>query len=289
MTARTKKATPLTEGEMVDLLRARYEQTAGNGIAGALIPGVRDAAGFDAKRTIDAIGVSFWPSRGLLLDAYECKSSRSDWRSELANPAKADRFCELVDRFWMVAGRADLILEEEVPPDWGLLVSRGGKLVQVKPARLLHDGESQEVAMRRRARPLPPGFDRGFLIALIRQASAVAAIIPEQISDARNEGFAAGEQHAARLSASYKSLYEELNTRVREFEQGAGMSIAGMKHYGHDPRAVGAAVRAALHGEREAEGLENRLRSLAEQADRIAADARSRMAACGITAEVGGG
>ena len=46
--------------------------------------------------------------RGMLVDAYECKSSRSDWQAELRDPSKADRFCQLVDRFWIVAGRSGL-------------------------------------------------------------------------------------------------------------------------------------------------------------------------------------
>ncbi len=277
-TARPKKPVPLTEGEMVRLLRARYEQTAGNGIAGVLIPGVRDAAGFDASRTIDAIGVSFWPSRGLLLDAYECKSSRSDWRAELANPAKADRFCQLVDRFWMVAGRADLILEDEVPPDWGLLVPRGGKLVQVRPAKLLHDGESQEVAMRRRARALPPGFDRGFLIALIRQASVVANVTPEQLTAARNEGFTAGEQHAKHMSKSYKDLYDALNANVRAWQDACGMSLAGWTWPANcGPADVGRAVKAVLTGEHEAGVLEQRLRRLLTDAEAICEATRKQL------------
>jgi hypothetical protein len=128
----------MTEREMVDRLRARYEGESGNGPAGALIPGVRDAAGFDAKRTIDALGFHFWPSRGLLIDAYECKSSRSDWLREVETPAKADRFCALADRFYVVAGRADIVKVDEVPPDWGLLVPHGDKLKEVKPAAVLH-------------------------------------------------------------------------------------------------------------------------------------------------------
>lgn len=41
---------------------------------------VRDAAGFDAGRTIDALAVGTWPSRGMHVIAHEIKSSRSDWQ-----------------------------------------------------------------------------------------------------------------------------------------------------------------------------------------------------------------
>lgn len=284
--ARAKKPKPLTEGEMVDLLRARYEQTAGNGIAGTLIPQVRDNAGFDAKRTIDALGVSFWPSRGLLLDAYECKSSRSDWQAELANPAKAEQFCQRVDRFWMVAGRADLILEDEVPPDWGLLVPRGGKLMQVRPARLLHDDESQEVGMRRRARPLPPGFDRGFLIALVRQASSVAAITPQQITAARDAGFTAGEQHAKAMSSSFKDLYDRQYADITAFQQACGVPLAGQSWRDQDAKAVGAAVKLVLDGEHEVELLERRLRTLLDSVESIREATQLQLAACAAAGAV---
>jgi hypothetical protein len=286
MAARVKKDKPLTEGEMVDLLRARYEQTAGNGIAGTLIPQVRDNAGFDAKRTIDALGVSFWPSRGLLLDAYECKSSRSDWQAELANPAKAEQFCQRVDRFWMVAGRADLILEDEVPPDWGLLVPRGGKLVQVRPAKLLHDDESQAVEMRRRARALPPGFDRGFLIALVRQASAVATITPQEIAAARDEGFAAGEQHAKVMGRNFKDLYDRQHADVAAFQQACGVPLSGWSWRDQDAAAVGAAVKMVLNGEHEVAALERRLRSLLEAAEAIREATQGQLDACSPVAAV---
>jgi hypothetical protein len=276
------KPVPLTEGELVERLRARYSEAAGNGAVGALIPGVRDAAGFDACRTIDAIGVNFWPSRGLLLDGYECKSSRSDWQRELAEPAKAERFCELVDRFWIVAGRADLVLEAELPPDWGLLVPRGKGLTQVRPAAILHPDENATGRRRRAPRPLPPAFDRGFLIALLRQASAIAAVTPAEIEAARDEAYEAAIRDARAAGRDYKDLYAKLRAEVDAWQRGTGVPLTGWSWRGHDPAAVGAAVKAALNGEHTVTRLEDRLRALLQTGESLVEQTRKTLGEYGL-------
>lgn len=283
------KPTPLAEKELVDRLRPRFEGESGNGPAGCLIPQVRDAAGFDAKRTIDALGIHYWPSRGLMIDAFECKSSRADWQRELADPAKADRFCSLADRFWIVAGRADLVLEDELPPDWGLLVPRGDTLTQVRPAVVLHAdspaidewvASAGERGRPRGARPLPPGFDRSFLIAIIRQAYRVTSATPEAIDHAYARGCAEGEARQKSSRRDWEAMYWELQNDVREFEQALGYPIKGHSWPTKlTPRQVGAVLRAILHGEQETKGLRNRLSAIARDAGRLAVDAQERLAA----------
>lgn len=283
-----KKDPPLTEGQLVERLRPRYEGDSGNGPGGCVVPHVRNQAGFDASRTIDALGFHFWPSRGLLIDAYECKSSRSDWTRELENPAKADTFCRLADRFYVVVGRSDLAKVDEVPPDWGLLVPHGDKLREVKPAVVLHADSPaiEEWATRLRSgrraagpRPLPPGFDRSFLVAIIRQAYKVTKVTPEEIEAARREGYAQGEQAARRMSKDYEPMYRELMANVREFEQALGYPIRNVGWGRHTPADAGAALRAILDGEQNAERLRNRLNAAAEGAQRIADEARRHVEA----------
>lgn len=84
----------LTEATVLQLLRERHTAV-GNGGAGehAFLAHVRNAAGFDANRTFDAVAVNLWPSRGLSIHVYEVKVSRSDWKRELAKPAKAEDAC----------------------------------------------------------------------------------------------------------------------------------------------------------------------------------------------------
>ena len=57
----------------------------------ALFYEVANATGSAATRSADAIAMGLWPSRGLYLQGFEIKVSRSDWLSELKNPAKAAR------------------------------------------------------------------------------------------------------------------------------------------------------------------------------------------------------
>lgn len=256
---------------MVQMLRTRYEQDAGNGIAGAVIPQVRNDAGFDAPRTLDAIAVSFWPSRGLMLEGFECKSSRSDWQRELKDPSKAEEFCEKLDRFWVVAGAKGVVLEDELPPDWGLLVARGAQLVQVRPAKALRD-----LTPKDGRRQLPPGFDRGFLIALLRQATVQQRVAPEEIEGARRRGFEEGTQHAQRMSKSFKDMYDEIQADVDAFQQASGIVLRGYRWQNQDARAVGSAVKVVLSGDHDVSMLERRLERLTEQAAEIAKSAEAK-------------
>lgn len=276
----TKKDPPLTEGQLVDRLRARHEGESGNARRGVLIPGVRDAAGFNATRTIDAIGVDFWPSRGMLIDAYECKSSRSDWQKELREPEKADRFCQLADRFWIVAGRSDLVRVDEVPPDWGLIVPRGNGLTEVKSARTMHPECVATVTGR--PRKLPPGFDRSFMIALVRASSFVADITPEAISKANADGFKAGEDHGRAMSGRYQELYDELRQQVKAFQDELGVPLNGYSYRDQGSAEVGAALKAVLNGEHEVDRVERRLRKIIEDTEMILETARSRLAVYGM-------
>lgn len=163
------EATPrdaLTEAELIARLGQRYAHVAGNGAAFAFVPKVRSAAGFGARRTIDAYAMSLWPSSGLTSTAFEIKSSRSDWQRELRNPAKAEEFCGLADYFYLVVGDAKIVRPGELPATWGLIVPRGNGLrVAVEAPHLRADADP--------AADLPPAFGRSFLAALLRSATRV--------------------------------------------------------------------------------------------------------------------
>lgn len=294
---RARKESPLTEGQLVARLRKRYESDNGNGPGGCVVPQVRNQAGFDSSRTIDALGFHFWPSRGLLIDAYECKTSRPDWIRELDNPQKADTFAGLVDRFYVVVGRVDLAKVDEVPPDWGLLVPHGNGLKEIKPAVVLH-AESPAITGwaalahqgRRTAgpRPLPPGFNRSFLVALIRQAFKVTNVAPEVLREARAEAFDRAAHLAEERVGRELGRLRALDETVREFEAALGYSIRGHRQYlgslggGNQdvtPTEVGKTLRAILDGDANVIGLRNRLGAAADNAERLAEEARRRVTA----------
>lgn len=151
--APAKPAPTYTEGELLAMLRARYGARAGNGPRWALCTHVRDQAGFNASRTLDAVVMDTWPSSGLALHGFEIKCSRSDWLRELAEPDKAAAFTRWLDFFWVVAPQ-EVVKHAELPEGWGLLeVRTRGLVAVVKP------------------RPLSPEpLNRSFVACLLRSA-----------------------------------------------------------------------------------------------------------------------
>jgi hypothetical protein len=117
-----------------------------------LIFEVAQGTGMNANRRLDAMAMSLWPSRGLLLYGIEIKVSRSDWRREKANPAKAEELARFCHQFYIAAPN-DVVPRDELPPNWGLLeVDDAGKVGVTKPAATLA--------------PEPPGYQ--FLAAVFR-------------------------------------------------------------------------------------------------------------------------
>lgn len=246
-----------TEARMLELLRVRYTHSAGNGDAWAFVPHVRDAAGFNATRTADAIAMALWPSRGLVLHGFEIKVSRSDWLRELKKPEKAERFCEIVDFWWVVAADKTIVQPGELPDTWGLLVAKGSRLVAEKEAPRLKDETAQPV-------------DRGFVACLLRSAAKVQRAGPAEIAEAlaaERERIADIHEERVRLE---RERYDQLLGDVQAFQQAAGIKIGDSRYGTRSPAAVGRAVRAVLDGEKVAERLEQRLDSLRRQALEIA-------------------
>lgn len=85
---------------------------------------VGDGAGFRNRGWSDAISMQTWPSKKLVIRGYEIKASRSDWLRELDQPEK-NLTWQLQCHEWYVVAPKDVVLLEELPPSWGLLVPRG--------------------------------------------------------------------------------------------------------------------------------------------------------------------
>ena len=108
---------------------------------------------------IDAFAINCWPSRGRVAIAYEVKVSRSDFRCELANPAKR-AFAEAVSSECYFACPLKLIRPDEVPEPWGLVaVIANGK------TKILKQAVSRELA------PWP----HWFITSIARRASRAGA------------------------------------------------------------------------------------------------------------------
>lgn len=247
---------------MTALLRRHYGEEAGNGAAYAFIPQVRNDAGFSASRTIDAVAMSLWPSRGLRLTAHEIKVARADWVKEMRDPSKAEAFQPFVDYFYLVVSDESIVRPGELPETWGLMAPRARGLGVIVQAPLNENVQT---------------MTRGMLAALLRQAGVQAMRPPEDIEAARYAGFREGQELGESMSKSrIESLSEtikDLRAQELEFKRRCGVNYGTLR--GRDD-AFYAAVKSALDGERDVEHLRDRLRRigddakvLAGQADRI--------------------
>lgn len=246
-------AAKATEAEIVDLLRRRYCQDSGNGPAAVLLPQVRNAAGFDATRTADALVMQLWPSRGLHLEGFEVKCSRSDVLKELRQPEKAETIARWCEKWWLVLADGSHIKEGELPDEWGLMVrtAKGDKLHTVKAAPL---------------RQVPKELPKTFLAALLRQADREANRPAElALKAARDEGYEAGVR-----SAGYAARdLERLRGKVKEFEEATGLRVDTWDERLHEQAAL---VRVLLGDGRSWDGVMARLDRLAKVAGELHAD-----------------
>lgn len=190
-------APKLTERIVSELLREKHTKT-GNGGGGeyAYMAGVRNGAGFDATRTFDGLAMSLWPSRGLRVEVFEIKVSRSDWQRELAKPDKAEDACKIADRFWVVAP-VGCVHDGELPPTWGLIEVTG-------------DGDGKPWKLRTKmsapnlGTPTATPLDRGLVVGMLR---SVPGAIPggkvegptdRALAKARSEGYEQGIEEQKR-------------------------------------------------------------------------------------------
>lgn len=267
-----------THGSMTDLLRQRYSGQAGNGREWAFCADVRSAAGFDARRTMDALAMALWPSRGLALHGHEIKCHRSDWLRELALPEKADVWHDKVDYWWIVAADSTVVQAGELPPGWGLMVpnSKGVLQVQVQAGLIVPEGGAPAGKHR------PVG--RSFLAALLRSMQREGDIPPEEVRTAVAAAVAAEQARHDRESERQRTELASLRRMRREFEAASGvrMDAVGDQPWLSDrypPDVVGAALRLVLAGESQVHQLQAQLARIAEQAERVAERARAAAAA----------
>ena len=260
----------LTEAIVTGLLRERFSKT-GNGGAGeyAFFAQVRNDAGFSANRTFDAVAFNLWPSRGMAIDVFEIKVSRSDWQRELSKPDKAEAACNIGDRFTVVAP-AGCVWEGELPETWGLIEITGDgdekpwKLKQTKAAPLLKPGKTA-------TRPI----SRGLLVSLLRATPGavpggrLVSLDEKAISEARAAGYDQGRESTRHEVELAQEALARLRREVDAFQRASGVQITG---WHVDQEQVGQAVKAILAGEDRAAQAEARIVK-AQESLRAAADA----------------
>jgi hypothetical protein len=212
-----------TEAMLVAALRSRYPEN-----EWALITQVRDGAGWD-RRTFDAVAIGLWGSRGHPVHGFECKVSRSDWKRELAQPAKAEPLAAFCDRWWIVAPRG-VVPPATLPETWGLLEARGpeGPIVTVVEAA------------KREAKPPTAGFVAQLAKRLLAERPATAEL---EAAETRGyeRGKAAGERDRKWALKNAQHRLEIVEERVRTFEQASGLDLS--THRGDDLRRYAEIVR----------------------------------------------
>lgn len=257
-----------TEAKVLDLLRARHATVNGNGPEWAYLEHVRDASGFDAKRTIDALALHLWKSRGHELHGFEVKVGRGDWRRELTDPAKADGWCEIVDRFWIVAPRG-VVPVEEIPATWGLLETHGARLAATVPAPLL------------RAKAARPAIDRSLLACMLRAAGAGLTHTPDKaaLDAAEQRGREKGMQYAQLQIQSLTAERDDWRSRGQATRDalGAFQNALGGIDCGtwssRDPdrtRKVAEALRAVLAGDAVVADAQRKIDEAAQRLEQAA-------------------
>lgn len=225
----------------------------------AFIPQVAEGTGVNSGRIADALAFSCWPSRGLHFIGFEVKVSRSDWRREKQDPAKAEAICRFC-KYWFVAAPQGVVPVDEVPETWGLIECGNGKPKTLRKAAALTPQplttEFVAAIMRRLAEY---GGDRKLIEAEITKAK----------QDAHEEAKTQWEKNSPHELKRVRSSLESLQGRVDEFEKASGVKIDEWK----SAKKIGEAVKAITDfgPARIAEDLEY----LASNADRIAKLARS--------------
>lgn len=239
----------------------------------ALLPQVASETGAAARRTADAVAMQLWPSRGLLIECFEFKVSRSDLTKEYKQPEKGDLIGRFCDKFW-VATPPGIVKPKDFedgtfPKMWGCLevdVSVPGLLgwdercnhhnVWLRP-------HTFKVKVVKQAEQNPDVLEptRKFLAALLRNLQAhesPEATVERRVSAIKHES--AREAHE--LIKKTQEEMAELRRRVQLFEQTTGLST-GVFTGIHPLQGPDEARLKAIHTATSVEAVLNRAKYLA--------------------------
>lgn len=171
----------------------------------------RSGAGFDGNTgACDFLAINTFQGRGMELVGHEVKVSMADWKKELAEPEKAERFARYCRR-WYVAVPSALAakIKDDVPPAWGLLsLSDRGRVTETIKAKA------------RKPDPVPEWWWIGWLAQIDRQAKRrvpqmVAELMATERQDLATERQDMRSQIDAAVDLRRKSS-DERDTKLRE-------------------------------------------------------------------------
>jgi hypothetical protein len=206
--------------------------------AWACFPQVANGTGSSCRRHADALAMSLWPSRGLMLRGFEIKTHRGDWVNEKKNPEKAEAIASYCDEWWLVTppglvGNPDI----DLPPAWGLMVL----------------GERQALKTVRKAKTMEPQpVSKTFMAAILRAAQKqVEGVtkdyihrndIEDRLEKARERGRAEGPVHVRHL----ESQLSKFQRVVQDFQDATGLELVSKHGWEADVKKIAAAYRLGL-------------------------------------------
>jgi hypothetical protein len=207
----------VTESDLLAALRQKFPEK-----SYALLSQVRDGTGYGSPgRTADALAMSLWPSRGLELSGFEMKVSRSDWLRELKQPEKAESIARYCDRWWLYVSDDNIVKDGELPTTWGLLVLKGGKLVERVMAPKLS----------------PRELDRVFVASVLR--SIQGEYTPNLLVNKRiNEASKTQQEVFDTVTGEWKKKCQKYVDMISNFEKKSGLKFSEWSH-GDVSEAVG--------------------------------------------------
>lgn len=127
--ASTGTPTKVTATDLLDMLRRHHGLTgpAQEWAGGTLVPEVSPNGPATDTRRADAVYIGYTAASGRCLIGYEIKTSRSDWRREIARAAsKADQWADQCHEWWIVVSDPAIVKDGELPQGWGLMSPPGG-------------------------------------------------------------------------------------------------------------------------------------------------------------------
>ena len=179
------------------------------------------------QRYADAVIMSLWPSLGLELHGVEIKVSRTDWKREAADPAKAETIAAYCDRWWVHTGPGVIQDTSELPPMWGAREFDG------RAWRTIKEAEKTE------ARPC----DRVFLASLLRRADGESRWhIDQQAREIAEAAVKAAEAHIEGEIARRSRDAKAARQMIADFEEASGLTFRDFML--GDAKAIGAMVKA---------------------------------------------
>lgn len=212
----------MTEGDITKALYNRYCAP-----EWAFFSQVANKTGW-CSRYADGIAMNLYPSRGLALYGFEIKVSRSDMKSELKNPDKAEEIARFCNCWYLVVPSGLIKPDDEIPIGWGILEVNQDMAIRQKKA-----------ATERQPQPIT----REFVASILRRANESEKRQFEQnIEEIVEKRIAGRVEHALNMQKHdldrAKKETERLRGRIFEFEKASGMSISGYD----SPKRMGEAV-----------------------------------------------